>query len=152
MCPYTLDHNKMLASTMQHSTHNHTPKPRTHHTHTPTTSEQHPAPQHRATRDALGNHAQERTRKNNPNHHNGGPSVSSGPNSVPNPPEHIQGKLFESAENVPPSHTTRTNPTKEGQRAVHGAESDERRTNPDTNTRSAHGRSPHHTVSSLERR
>src|SRR5215207_10608311 len=25
MCPYTLDHNKMLASTMQHSTHNHTP-------------------------------------------------------------------------------------------------------------------------------
>ena len=33
MCPYTLDHNKMLASTMQHSTHNHTqiptPSPRT---------------------------------------------------------------------------------------------------------------------------
>ena len=27
MCPYTLDHNKMLASTMQHSTHNHTPTP-----------------------------------------------------------------------------------------------------------------------------
>ena len=27
MCPYTLDHNKMLASTMQHSTHNHTPSP-----------------------------------------------------------------------------------------------------------------------------
>jgi hypothetical protein len=31
MCPYTLDHNKMLASTMQHSTHNHTPN--THHHH-----------------------------------------------------------------------------------------------------------------------
>jgi hypothetical protein len=27
MCPYTLTHNKMLASTMQHSTHNHTPTP-----------------------------------------------------------------------------------------------------------------------------
>ena len=25
MCPYTLHHNKMLASTMQHSTNNHTP-------------------------------------------------------------------------------------------------------------------------------
>ena len=33
MCPYTLDHNKMLASTMQHSTHNHTPaQPHPHHT------------------------------------------------------------------------------------------------------------------------
>jgi hypothetical protein len=27
MCPYTLHHNKMLASTMQHSTNNHTPPP-----------------------------------------------------------------------------------------------------------------------------
>src|SRR5689334_8727055 len=34
MCSYTLHHNKMLASTMQHSTHNHTPTPRT--TTTPT--------------------------------------------------------------------------------------------------------------------
>jgi hypothetical protein len=31
MCPYTLVHNKMLASTMQHSTHNHTPRPHDHH-------------------------------------------------------------------------------------------------------------------------
>ena len=33
MCPYTLDHNKMLASTMQHSTHNHTPTTGHHHEH-----------------------------------------------------------------------------------------------------------------------
>src|ERR1700754_2590494 len=45
MCPYTLVHNKMLASTMQHSTHNHTP---THHDH-----------HHTHNRDALGNKGQE---------------------------------------------------------------------------------------------
>ena len=41
MCPYTLTHNKMLASTMQHSTHNHTPTPQ---------PPPHPLTPHRATR------------------------------------------------------------------------------------------------------
>jgi hypothetical protein len=63
MCPYTLVHNKMLASTMQHSTHNHTPATFDHH-HT----------HHQG--DALGDPGQEP--KKHPI-----PGVSSGPNSVP---------------------------------------------------------------------
>ena len=57
MCPYTLDHNKMLASTMQHSTHNHTP---THHNHHHT----HPHTIFRVSRDALDGPGQEQPRKN----------------------------------------------------------------------------------------
>ena len=51
MCPYTLVHNKMLASTMQHSTHNHTPHP-------PTTTNPHtrpPPPPHQSR--STSNHA-----------------------------------------------------------------------------------------------
>jgi len=51
-----------------------------------------------------------------------------------------------------PHHTP--NPQTRSRRAVHGAESDERRTNPQhADTQSTHSAwSPHHTVSSLERR
>ena len=61
MCPYTLDHNKMLASTMQHSTHHHTPNP--------TQPPPHPHRHHEGAhhRDALDGHGPEAaTRKNNP--------------------------------------------------------------------------------------
>src|SRR4051812_10779483 len=54
----------MLASTMQHSTHNHTPTPHGHH--------------HAHNRNALGNQGQKRSTKKHQ------PGVSSGPNSVPN--------------------------------------------------------------------
>src|SRR6476469_4808307 len=81
MCPYTLDHNKMLASTMQHSTHNHTPTP--------------PQPPHRTTH-ALDQPAQERHQEKHPPNHTG---VSSGPNSVPSHrprrPEHARNQAAE---------------------------------------------------------
>ena len=65
MCPYTLDHNKMLASTMQHSTHNHTPTTGHHHEH--------------------HNHTTARVRQPHQGWYRENPTtgVSSGPNSVP---------------------------------------------------------------------
>src|SRR4051812_42417498 len=58
------NHNKMLASTMQHSTHNHTPTPPTHHSHT----------------GSVRDPGQEQ-----PCREQHQPGVFSGPNSVPNP-------------------------------------------------------------------
>src|SRR5215212_8779540 len=88
MCPYTLDHNKMLASTMQHSTHNHTPNP------TPTTTPD--------TSNALGRPGREWP----PRKPRLTAGVSSGPNSVPSPPPPHGKKLSEPAAIcVPPSRT-----------------------------------------------
>jgi hypothetical protein len=64
--------NKMLASTMQHSTHHHTP---THPQPPP-----HPTTHQQQVTDALDSPSQEQPEKNTPP-----TDVSSGPNSVPNP-------------------------------------------------------------------
>src|SRR4051812_7112585 len=85
MCPYTLDHNKMLASTMQHSTHNHTP------TRTPPPQ---PHPTNRATdcvRPARPRAAPRTTSQD----------VFSGPNSVRARCSYLEL----SSRSVPPSHT-----------------------------------------------
>src|SRR5689334_19812270 len=98
MCPYTLDHNKMLASTMQHSTHNHTP---THHQ-----PPHHNPPQHHATgrSHALGPPRQE-WHQATPQ-----PGVSSGPNSVPSPAPQQPGPSEQAAQcsTQPHPHTTTT--------------------------------------------
>ena len=86
MCPYTLDHNKMLASTMQHSTHNHTPAPHRHH----------------AQPYALEQQNQKRHQEKHPQQ-----GVFSGPNSVPSP----QNMFGTSSRSVPPSHTHNHSPT-----------------------------------------
>ena len=57
MCPYTLTHNKMLASTMQHSTHNHTPTPQ---------PPPHPLTPHKGQPDALGDQARSGHQEHNP--------------------------------------------------------------------------------------
>ena len=77
----------MLASTMQHSTHNHTPTHHRHHTHNT---------------DALDDRTRSGTKKTL---HAG---VSSGPNSVPN-----LKTTTDKQRNVPPSHT-HTPPTTAG--------------------------------------
>ena len=83
MCPYTLDHNKMLASTMQHSTHHHTPNP-----------PQPPPHPHNNKRDALDGPGRERPPEKTTHQPAG---VFSGPNSVP--------RLVFDWRHVPPSHT-----------------------------------------------
>jgi hypothetical protein len=90
--------NKMLASTMQHSTHHHTP---THPQPPP-----HPTTHQQQVTDALDSPSQEQPEKNTPP-----TGVSSGPNSVPNPSpktESFPGKSL----CVPPSPRTPTTDTK----------------------------------------
>ena len=96
MCPYTLDHNKMLASTMQHSTHNHTPNP------TPTTT----TPYKGCVRPARPGMAT----KNTPS------QVSSqDPTACQARPHHTGEKLSEPAAIcVPPSRTHTPTPTGAG--------------------------------------
>jgi hypothetical protein len=92
MCPYTLDHNKMLASTMQHSTHNHTPNPTTATT---------------PTQDALEDRTRSGTKKTPQNR------CPLRTQQRAKPPRHQPGEIRTSSRSVPPSHT-HTPPTTAG--------------------------------------
>ena len=127
MCSYILDHNKMLASTMQHSTHNHTPTHHDHHHHNP------PQKATCSVRRSRPGAARKNTQP---------AGVLSGPNSVPNPGTHVP--THELITMFHPATPTR-NPTT-GAAGVARCGNSERRT-----SHLQSDRSPHHTVRLLRK-
>jgi hypothetical protein len=122
----------MLASTMQHSTHNHTP------THQPPP---HPPTHSRAPRDALDGPGQEQPEKTPT-------GVSSGPNSVPNPRNHK--RLPTNHESIVMFHPA--TPTKyRSRRGIKEKENQPLTTTNHTGRRCSRAGRPHHTVRLLRK-
>ena len=117
--PCALTHlttNKMLASTMQHSTHNHTPAPTTATTTTPPTQ---------GNQDALGQPDQERTREQHPHR------CLLRTQQCAKPPATEDRTMFEpSSRSVPPSHTHTPPPQTCSTRLIRRGISERRDTHP----------------------